>query len=199
MKIVGITGGIGSGKSTVASIFQSLGYAIYEADSRAKYLMNHDQGLIQQIKSNFGEAAYSDEGLNRPYLAGIVFNNSDKLNILNSIVHPATGKDYLNWKAEISKTNQKAFAFKEAAILYESGAYLGVDAVLAVYASKNTRIDRTQKRDGATADEIKARMNKQWPERKKCIRANYVIYNDGIHPLSHQIRTAIQFFGNHFQ
>ncbi|MEO0468887.1 MAG: dephospho-CoA kinase [Bacteroidota bacterium] len=197
---VGITGGIGSGKSLICSIFASLGYAVYDADSRAKALMTEDPMLIEQLKENFGSDAYrEDGGLNRAYLGGIVFNDPDKLQQLNAIVHPATGRDFLAWQANQSQQTDKAFLLKEAAILYESGAYKTSDAVLTVYAPKRLRLERVMNRDQADQTAILSRMNKQWPESRKLARADFVMINDGRHALAPQVAAAIRFFQRKFK
>lgn len=191
---VGITGGIGSGKSTVARIFEALGYAVYRADDRAKWLMVNDPALIEGVKALFGKEAYDSEGrLNRKLIGGIVFKNPEILGKLNALVHPKTGQDFLDWVDEVVKNGySKSFILKEAAILYESGAYKASDAVISVYAPKAIRIDRVVKRDGSSPQEVLDRMARQWPDSEKIRRSDYVIYNDGQHRLTYQVREAIQ-------
>ena len=192
---IGVTGGIGSGKSLVCKIFASLGYKIYEADHRAKWLMNHQPELIEAIRDLFGDKAYLDDGtLDRAYIGGIVFNDQTQLARLNSIVHPATGKDFDQWVEQIPPSYQKPFVLKEAAILFESGAYRQSDAVITVYAPKKLRIERVVNRDNTTVEAVLNRMDKQWPEWKKNQLADFTIINDGLHPLTSQIVSAIQFF-----
>ncbi|MFK7972769.1 MAG: dephospho-CoA kinase [Bacteroidia bacterium] len=186
---IGITGGIGSGKSTVARIFASLGYAIYYADARAKALMTGDEELVNGVKALLGQASYHEDGsLNRGFVGGQVFGDEKKLEALNALVHPAVARDYRRWVEElVAGGYDKAFALKEAAILYESGSYRDADAVIAVYAPKAVRLQRTMARDGADREAVLARMDKQWPESKKLERADYVIYNDGEHMLIPQV------------
>ncbi|MCL4147872.1 UNVERIFIED_CONTAM: hypothetical protein GTU68_004724 [Idotea baltica] len=192
---IGITGGIGSGKSRVASIFESLGYAVYLADDRAKLLMHTDPVVVASVTHVFGKEAYFPDGkLNRAYLGGIVFADPKKLQELNKIVHPATGKDFQNWVAAIPDKYGKQLVFKEAAILFESGAYLAADGVITVYAPKSIRIERVMNRDKVDEASVLARMDKQWPEMIKIQRADFVIVNDGKTLLAPQIRNAIQFF-----
>ncbi|MEO1385707.1 MAG: dephospho-CoA kinase [Bacteroidota bacterium] len=195
MKNVGITGGIGSGKSLVGHIFTSLGYRLYEADARAKSLMIENQRIIDGVKNLFGEASYGEDGsLNRAFIGKIVFSDQEKLQQLNAIVHPETGRDYLEWVAATPDDYDKPFVLKEAAILYESGAYRSTDAVLSVYAPQSVRIQRVIDRDQTHAAAVKARMDKQWSEWEKYRRADFTIINDGNHLLLPQVKAAIQFF-----
>ncbi|MEL6624618.1 MAG: dephospho-CoA kinase [Bacteroidota bacterium] len=195
MKNVGITGGIGSGKSLVGQIFTSLGYRLYEADARAKSLMIENQRIIDGVKNLFGEASYGKDGsLNRAFIGKIVFSDQEKLQQLNAIVHPETGRDYLEWVAATPDDYDKPFVLKEAAILYESGAYKSTDAVLSVYAPQSVRIQRVIDRDQTHAAAVKARMDKQWSEWEKYRRADFTIINDGNHLLLPQVKAAIQFF-----
>jgi dephospho-CoA kinase len=171
---VGITGGIGSGKSTVAKVFEVLGIPVYYADDAAKRLMNEDKELKQKIKSQFGESIYTNEGLNKKELANIVFNAPEKLEILNSLVHPATLKDAETWMQK----NTTAYCIKEAALIFESGAQQNLDYVIGVTAPVPLRILRTLQRDGVTRDEVMARMDKQLDEAIKIKLCDFVITND---------------------
>ena len=171
---VGITGGIGSGKSTVAHIFETLGIPVYYADDAAKKLMNEDEGLKQQVRQQFGEAAYTNGQLNRAFLSAQVFNNPDKLAMLNAIVHPATIADAAKWMQQQSAP----YAIKEAALIFESGAQENLDKVIGVFAPKAVRIKRVMNRDSITRDEVTARMNKQINETIKMRLSDYIITND---------------------
>lgn len=187
MIVLGITGGIGSGKSLVASILSKTGVPVYYADDRAKKLMNTNEELINSIKKLLGEEAYTQDGmLNRAYVGSQVFGDSEKLAGLNAIVHPATGKDFYDWVEGLRADGHKLVA-KEAAILFESGAYLACDKVVTVYAPAALRIERVMKRDHSTREEIQARMSKQWPEWKKIRRSDCMIINDGSHTLIPQV------------
>lgn len=189
---VGITGGIGSGKTTVARVFEALGYRIYYADLRAKLLMQEDPALRQGITELFGPEAYSAEAeLNRTVIAEKAFHTPELLAKLNALVHPRTGADYLQWLADTPADYKLPFVLKEAAILYESGAWRGVGAVLSVYAPKQLRLARVLARDPLSREQTLQRMARQWPEAEKLRRADFVIYNDGSHPLLLQIREAI--------
>ena len=174
MHKVGITGGIGSGKSTVAHIFETLGIPVYYADAAAKKLMNEDAGLKQQVQQLIGEAAYTGGQLNRAFVSEQVFNNPEKLALLNSIVHPATIADAEKWMQQQSAP----YAIKEAALIFESGAQENLDKVIGVFAPKTIRIKRVMHRDGITRDEVMLRMNKQINETIKMRLCNYVITNN---------------------
>jgi len=171
---VGITGGIGSGKSIVAKVFETLGVPVYYADTASKRLMNEDEDLKQQISKEFGEASYIDGQLNRSYLSSIVFNNPDKLAMLNAIVHPATILDAEKWMLQ----QKTPYAIKEAAIIFESGSQEYLDKIIGVYAPTAIRIQRTMQRDKVTREEVLSRMNKQIDEEIKMRLCDYVITND---------------------
>lgn len=171
---IGLTGGIGSGKTTVAKIFEVLGIPVYYADDSAKKLMNNDPDLIQKIKSNFGDDVYSNNQLNRPLLASKVFGDTQKLEILNTIVHPATLKDADEWM----KKQKAPYIIKEAALIFESGSEKMLDYVIAVSAPVSLRIKRVIERDGNTEEDVLKRMNGQMNEEEKLNRSDYIIYND---------------------
>lgn len=171
---VGITGGIGSGKSTVAKVFEILGIPVYYADDAAKRLMNEDELLKAQLQTLFGKETYKDGRLNRKYLAGLVFNDEEKLSLLNSIVHPATLRDSDEWMMQQSTQ----YAIKEAALIFESGAQEHLDYVIGVSAPLPVRIQRVMNRDQVRREEVKARMEKQLDESIKMRLCNYVITND---------------------
>ncbi|MBI5371516.1 MAG: dephospho-CoA kinase [Sphingobacteriales bacterium] len=171
---IGLTGGIGSGKSTVAKVFETLGIPVYYADEVAKQIMNSDPALKESIIQYFGAAAYKDGTLDRKYLAAIVFNNKEKLDLLNSLVHPATIRDSKNWMAE----QQAPYAIREAALLFESGAADNLDFVIGVYAPRSLRIQRVIKRDGLTVEEIEKRISRQINEEMKMKLCDAVIRND---------------------
>lgn len=182
---VGLTGGIGAGKTTVARMFEVLGVPVYYSDYRAKRLMTDNEDLIQQIKDAFGENAYLWTGeLNRQYLAEMVFNDPDKLKKLNSIVHPALWKDAVDW----SEAQQpKPYTVQEAAILFETGGYKNMDANIMVFAPVEERIKRTMARDKIDRHAVLARMDKQMPEDEKMKLVDHVIYNDSSTGLVYQV------------
>jgi len=184
-KRIGITGGIGSGKTTVCQIFATLGIPLYYADDRAKWLMQNDPQLVAALKDAFGEKTFTDQGtLDRAYLAEIVFNNQEQLNILNGLVHPAVREDGIQWDEQHLDT---PYTLREAALLYESGIYQLLDQIITVTAPEALRIQRVTKRDGLSAEQVKARIEKQWPEEKKVELADFVIHNDGQHSLIRQV------------
>ena len=182
---VGITGGIGSGKTIICQIFNTCGIPTYDADQRAKWLMNHSSQLIRQIMTHFGNESYTENGhLNKEFLSSVVFNDAKQLEKLNELVHPEVGKDYSAWLMEHSN---KPYTIKEAAIMYESGSDQLLDKIITVFAPKPVRIRRVQERNGWEIAEIEARMSKQLPEIEKLRRADFVIMNDGSKSLIKQV------------
>ncbi|MDB5280322.1 MAG: dephospho-CoA kinase [Ferruginibacter sp.] len=171
---VGITGGIGSGKSTVAKIFGLLGIPVLYADDAAKKLMNEDEHLKAKIIGAFGTDSYRNGTLNRPFIAEKVFNNPAQLTLLNSIVHPATIADADKWMQQ----QTAPYAIKEAALIFESGAEKWLDKVIGVFAPAPLRIQRVMQRDGITEQEVTARLNKQMNEDDKMRLCDYIINND---------------------
>jgi dephospho-CoA kinase len=195
IKQIGLTGGIGSGKSTVARAFLALGYQVYFADDRAKALYDEDSVLKANVKALVGPEIYdANDKLIRPMLASRIFADKTLLAAINGLVHPAVAKDYAAWLASIPVTYDKKFVLKEAAILYEAGSYQSCVGVLIVYAPVKLRLQRVMNRDAANEGQIRARMAQQWPDARKLLRSDFVIYNDGIHPLTPQIARAIQYF-----
>ena len=171
---IGLTGGIGSGKSTVAKIFETLGIPVYYADDAAKELMNTDAELKKQIIKNFGTAAYTNHKLNRSYLASIVFADKQKFEILNSITHPATIRAANEWIAE----QKGPYIIKEAALLFESDAHKHLDAIIGVSSPLALRIKRVMQRDNLTEADVQKRINRQMDEAEKMRRCDYIIHND---------------------
>lgn len=171
---IGITGGIGSGKSTIAKVFATLGIPVYYADDAAKRLMNSDPGLKQQIQNHFGAETYKDGVLDRTFLAGIVFNDQYKLELLNTLVHPVTICDANEW----IKQQQSPYVIKEAALLFETSAQEGLDLIIGVSAPKHLRLYRTMQRDKISKEEIEKRMERQVDENIKMKLCDFIIYND---------------------
>ncbi len=171
---IGLTGGIGSGKSVVARIFEVLGAPVYYADEAARIIQNEDSELINKITALFGEQAYLNNQLNRKYISGIVFQDKEKLDALNAIVHPAIIADAMQWM----KKQNGPYAIKEAALIFESGSQRDLDYVIGVTAPEFLRIERTVARDGITADEVKNRMARQITDRVKMRLCDFVIHND---------------------
>ena len=173
---VGLTGGIGSGKSTVSKILISKGFSVYNSDNRAKWLMNNNDNLKSNIISIFGNKAYLKGSLNRKYLSAKVFNDSLKLKALNNLVHPLVAIDFKNW---LLHQKSKDFVFKEAAILIESGAYKEMDKIIVVSCPENIRLERVLKRDGNSPQLVKKRMQNQISETEKINHADFVVKNNG--------------------
>ena len=173
---VGLTGGIGSGKSTVSKILISKGFSVYNSDNRAKWLMNNSDNLKSNIISIFGNKAYIKGSLNRKYLSAKVFNDSLKLKALNNLVHPLVAIDFKNW---LLNQKSKDFVFKEAAILIESGAYKEMDKIMVVSCPENIRLERVLKRDGNSPELVKKRMQNQISETEKINHADFVVKNNG--------------------
>jgi dephospho-CoA kinase len=174
---IGITGGIGSGKSLVCKIFSTLGIPVYDADSHAKELMTTDGILVSSIKKEFGDLSYHADGsLNRTYLANSVFNNEKKLGLLNSLVHPRVAADYAKW---VSENKGSGYVIKEAALLFEAGTYRSLDKVILVSAPERVRIQRVLKRDlHRSVEQVMGIVEKQMAEDEKLKLANHVIVND---------------------
>ncbi len=193
MRIIGITGGIGSGKSTVCGIFAELGIPIYYADERAKAVMNEDAELKAAIISAFGPDAYSDGRLDRAFLAAQVFSSSERLGQLNALVHPAVAKDFMKWVADHA---HHPYLIKEAAILFESGAYKAVQETVLVAAPEAVRVARVVLRDGVTEAEVRQRMAHQWPEERKAAMADHIVVNDGRSLLIPQVLKLHQKFSS---
>ena len=173
---VGLTGGIGSGKSTVSKILISKGFSVYNSDNRAKWLMNNNDNLKSNIISIFGNKAYIKGSLNRKYLSAKVFNDSLKLKALNNLVHPLVAIDFKNW---LLHQKSKDFVFKEAAILIESGAYKEMDKIIVVSCPENIRLERVLKRDGNSPELVKKRIQNQISETEKINHADFVVKNNG--------------------
>ncbi len=184
---IGITGGIGSGKTTVCKIFELLSVPVYYADGRAKWLMANDSDLIAKIKKLLGKSAYFSDGrLNRRYIADIVFDDKDKLKQLNALVHPAVGRDGEAWNRRQEELGAP-YTLKEAAILFESKSHLSLDKVITVYAPEEMRIARVRARDGTDRASVAARIKEQISDEKKIELSDFVIYNDGSKSLIRQV------------
>ena len=170
---VGLTGGIGSGKTTVAGYFQELGVPVYNSDQRARELMEGDKALRSAISGLLGEEAYGEAGLDRGYIASRVFKDKALLQQLNHLVHPAVRRDFRNW----AKQQKAPYVLQEAAILFENGAYKEFDRMILVTAPRELRIRRVMERDAVPRESVVARMANQWETSKKIPLADYVIEN----------------------
>jgi dephospho-CoA kinase len=171
---IGLTGGMGSGKSTIAKIFEVLGIPVYYADEAAKRLMNENPVLRKQIREHFGDASYEGAFLNRAYIASQVFNNKEKLELLNSLVHPLTLEDGEHWMLR----QHSRYTVREAALIFESGAEKWLDYVIGVSAPLPLRISRIIKRDQISQEQAGSRIKNQLDEEIKMSRCDFLIYND---------------------
>ena len=187
MKKIGLTGGIGVGKTYVSKIFQQMGIPIFNADEQAKKCMVEDANLKAAVQLAFGESMYLKGVLQKDALAKIVFNNTEALAKLSALVHPIVKQKFEDWCTQQSTS----IVIKEAAILFESGAHLGLDAVVCVSAPENLRIERVKKRDGSSVAQIQSRMSKQMSQAEKEELADFLIVNDQVQLLLPQVLTII--------
>lgn len=180
---IGITGGIGSGKTLVSGVFQKLGAPTYNADDRAKWLMNNNTKIVIKVIDLFGPEAYINGELNRSLIAKQVFKNTSLLAKLNAVVHPIVFDDFDEWY----EAQTYPYVLKEAALLFESGSYRDLDAIITVDAPLEIRLKRASIRDQKSEDEIKGRIKNQYPNEIKVKAADFVINNDGITPVLPQV------------
>lgn len=182
---IGITGGIGSGKSTVAKIFEAFGIPCYYADSNAKRLMVEDDEVKSDLIAYFGEELYPEGVLNRAWLAQKIFESEEDRQFVNGVVHPAVAKDFEKWADEQSAP----YVLREAAILFETGGYKSSDANILVTAPEEVRIERVMNRDGVDRQSVVARIRSQWSDEHKSKLADFIILNDGNSTLIPQVHT----------
>ncbi len=176
-RLIGVTGGIGSGKTTICKIFETLGHTVYYADDRAKWLMANEATLKKEITDLFGDDAYQNGNLNREYLGKASFDDPSLLKKLNSLVHPAVGRDVKAW---VAKNSSEELLFKEAALLFEIGTYKSLEATVLVTAPVETRVKRVLKRDPQrTSESVMKIINQQMPDEEKQTLADFTIQNDG--------------------
>ncbi|MBI1222026.1 MAG: dephospho-CoA kinase [Bacteroidetes bacterium] len=181
---IGVTGGIGSGKTTVCKIFQELGIPVYSADDAAKRLMVESGPLVERICELFGKSAYLPNGqLNRPYIASCAFQDKTLLEKLNQAVHPAVFQDFHDW----AERQNSPYVIKEAALMFESGSFRDLDYVINVSAPRALRLRRSMERDGSTRKQVEDRMKNQWTENMRKAAADFIIRNDEEHPLIPQV------------
>lgn len=188
MHKIGITGGIGSGKTVVTRVFQTLGIPVFNADGAAKYIMHQDKEVIAQLTAYFGEAIYQEGRLNRPLLASIVFNDPQKLTYLNSIVHPKV----IDFGNQWHEQQNAPYTLKEAALFFESGSYTSMDFIIGVTAPQELRLQRAMNRDGATKEQVLERMAQQMDEAEKMALCAYVIHNDNRQSVIQQVNNLHQ-------
>lgn len=177
---IGLTGGIGAGKSVISRIFSILGAPVYNADAEAKKLMSSDAALLLKLREAFGPEAIGENGPDRKALARIIFNDPDAMKLVNSLVHPAVARDFELW---LEDHGNAPYVIKEAAIIFETGSQRHLDMVILITAPEEMRVKRVMKRDGATVSSVRKRMENQWPDEKKIPLAGLVLNNDSTSPL----------------
>jgi dephospho-CoA kinase len=188
MKRIGLTGGIGSGKTTVAKLLSVLGFPVYNSDERAKIITNTNPNILLRVRELFGDRVFNSNGeLNRIELGQIVFSDANKLQILNNIIHPEVAIDFENW----IKHQHTKVVFKEAAIIFELGLEEHLDQVWAVSAPDDIRINRVVSRSDISEEEVKERMKRQLPQSDIIEKASFVIINDNKHLIIPQVLQAI--------
>ena len=186
---VGLTGGIGSGKTTVSNFLLEYGIPVYNSDSQGKKLMNTNLELINDIVNIFGESVYNNGVLKTNLLSSIVFSDPEKIKQLNNLVHPKVAEDFNQW---VGKNNNQPILIKEAAILIESGAYLNMDKIILVISKKSNRINRVSKRDNSDLESIEKRINFQLTDDEKIQYADYIIENNSsLDDLKHEVLRVI--------
>jgi len=183
MKKIGLTGNIGSGKTTISNVFRTLGIPVFYADDEAKRLMVEDENLKKELTRIFGANVYCDNGINRKHLSELAFNDASILQKLNSIVHPFVQ----NYFIELCDLQSSQYIIKEAAILFESGTQKDLEAVICVKCPKSKRVERILKRDSISVEQIESRMRNQWDEEKKSSLSDYIIENDDEHLVIPQV------------
>lgn len=183
-KLVGLTGGIGSGKTTVAKYFEELGVPVYIADSEAKALMNRSKVIRRKLIALFGNEAFLENMLNRPFIAQQIFNDKKLLNAMNAIVHPKVASHFKRW---VNKQDSP-YVISEAAILFENGSYKKYDFIITVTAPENIRLQRVIKRDNSNKQKVEAIMANQWSDQEKIKRSDFVIENIDLEQTKIQVR-----------
>ena len=186
---LGITGGIGAGKTVVASFLKAIGVSVYIADDESKRLTSTSPKIKELLIKNFGEQLYPGGNLNKPLLASLIFGNKKNLDLVNSIIHPEVLVDFNQWA---TKHKHKPIVAMEAAILFESGFDENLDKIITVTAPKEERIERIMKRNKTTREEILNRMFNQFPDEDKCKKSDYIIYNDNDRAIIPQIEKIFE-------
>ena len=187
--IIGVTGGIGSGKSYICRIISSLGFPVYNCDAEAKKLMNTNKHIINSLKQLIGENSYDSEGnLNKPIITQFLFANEENAHKINSVVHPVVKEDFRSW----ASAQNADLIFMESAILFESGFNDVVDKVITITASLETRIERTIRRDNTPKEQVIARMNQQMQDEERIRLSDYIISNNTNDNAEQQIKTIIE-------
>ncbi|MFM6934212.1 MAG: dephospho-CoA kinase [Flavobacteriales bacterium] len=188
IKRIGLTGGIGSGKSTVAHILEAMSYPVYYSDLRSKELSDQHEGIRSNLISLFGNQAYEDDQLNRVYLSECIFKSPELRLKVNEIIHPVVRQDFEDWSSQ----QTSPLLFNEAAILFETGAYKQFDAMILICAPIHQRIERVMLRDLCSKEQVEQRIQSQWSDEQKRELTNFCIENDGIHPLLIQVEEVVK-------
>ena len=194
MKIIGLTGGIGSGKSTISKEFKSNSIPVYDSDTRAKILMNSSKDLKVKLIEFFGSSTYTNGFINKKYISNLIFNDSSALNKINSIVHPEVFNDFMNWKSRLNND----FVIYESALIFESGSYKSNDYNILVISDINKRIERVIKRDNIEKNDVLLKINNQWPDQKKIPLADYVFENSSVNENRKLVSSLIYHFNSIF-
>ena len=192
-KIIGLTGGIGSGKTTIANYLKSIGIPVYNSDDQAKKILYLPE-TIDSLKSAFGNVVFTNELFDKDKLAKLVFNNPEQLKLLNQIIHPAVKVDFENW---LKANKNSPLVIKEAAILFESGSYKDCDVIISISAPQEMRIQRVIERDHLTFDEVMSRINNQWTDEMRKNKSDYVIDNQDIEKACAQTEDCIKILLNY--
>jgi dephospho-CoA kinase len=191
-KIIGLTGGIGSGKTTVANYIKSQGIPVYIADEKAKKILE-TKAVVDLVKAAFGKDIISNDKIDRQKLAKLVFNHPEKLQKLNDIVHPLVKQNFNNW---VKKHTNHPFVIKEAAILFESGSYKYCDSIITVTAPLEIRLQRVIDRDKTDKESVLARMKNQWSEEEKIAKSDYIIHNISMEDTKNQVDKILKLLKN---
>jgi len=191
-KIIGLTGGIGSGKTMVAEYIKSLGIPVYIADDEAKNIMNTDE-VVKVVCNTFGKEVIYKGTINRKKLAQLVFNNPEKLHKLNSIIHPEVKKHFDAW---VESHKDSPFVFKEAAILFESGSYKYCDAIITITCPLETRLKRVMERDKTDRESVFKRIQNQWTDEQRIAKSDYVIHNLSVEATKKQVNEILKILKN---
>ncbi|KRO86688.1 MAG: dephospho-CoA kinase [Bacteroidetes bacterium] len=187
MKNIGLSGGIGSGKTTVSKILSENGIPVYDSDTRAKYIMNNSSELKKSIIDNFGKVSFKNNILNKKYISKLIFNDKKALNKINMIVHPYVFNDFVEWKKSVFFK----YVIYESALIFESGSYKKNDFNILIISDEDERVKRVIKRDELNKTDVMVRINNQWQDEKKIPLADYIINNDSILKINQRVLELI--------
>ncbi|RDI04421.1 dephospho-CoA kinase [Flavobacterium sp. AG291] len=191
-KVIGLTGGIGSGKTTIANLFKLHGIPLYIADDEAKAILYTDE-VIKEVRKAFGDSIMTDGLPDRAKLSSVVFKEPEKLQMLNEIIHPKVKKHFKDW---LDKQNDSPFIIREAAILFESGSYKDCDKIILVTAPVDLRIERVMKRDGVSREKVLERINSQWSDDKKAVLSDFIIENTNLDKAKEEVDRILKILKN---